>query len=79
MFKKFEFLEVSKRKLLGQGLWSCSVEELQEIGNQLEQCLKNIRARKTRKRFRGKIEKKALLSISLWFQHCKQIQQLNQR
>ncbi|GKU89437.1 hypothetical protein SLEP1_g3574 [Rubroshorea leprosula] len=46
MFKKFEFLEVSKRKLLGQGLGSCSVEELQEIGSQLEQSLKNIRARK---------------------------------
>ncbi|GLT65462.1 hypothetical protein SLA2020_378940 [Shorea laevis] len=46
MFKKIEFLEVSKRKLLGQGLGSCSVEELQEIGSQLEQSLKNIRARK---------------------------------
>ncbi|GLU21018.1 hypothetical protein SLE2022_371840 [Rubroshorea leprosula] len=46
MFKKIEFLEVSKRKLLGQGLGSCSVEELQEIGCQLEQSLKNIRARK---------------------------------
>ncbi|GLU21023.1 hypothetical protein SLE2022_371890 [Rubroshorea leprosula] len=48
MFKKIEFLEVSKRKLLGQGLGSCSVEELQEIGSQLEQSLKNIRARKER-------------------------------
>ncbi|GKU89432.1 hypothetical protein SLEP1_g3569 [Rubroshorea leprosula] len=46
MFKNIEFLEVSKRKLLGQGLGSCSVEELQEIGSQLEQSLKNIRARK---------------------------------
>ncbi|GLT28584.1 hypothetical protein SLA2020_035050 [Shorea laevis] len=46
MFKKIEFLEVSRRKLLGQGLDSCSVEELQEIDSQLEQSLKNIRARK---------------------------------
>ncbi|GLT28578.1 hypothetical protein SLA2020_035000 [Shorea laevis] len=46
MVKKIEFLEVSKRKLLGQGLGSCSVEELQEIDSQLEQSLKNIRARK---------------------------------
>ncbi|GLT28575.1 hypothetical protein SLA2020_034970 [Shorea laevis] len=45
MVKKIEFLEVSKRKLLGQGLGSCSVEELQEIDSQLEQSLKNIRAR----------------------------------
>ncbi|GLT65464.1 hypothetical protein SLA2020_378960 [Shorea laevis] len=46
MFKKFEFLEASRRKLLGQGLGSCSVEELQETGSQVEQSLKNIRARK---------------------------------
>ncbi|GKU89455.1 hypothetical protein SLEP1_g3589 [Rubroshorea leprosula] len=46
IFKKIEFLEVSKRKLLGQGLGSCSIEELQEIDSQLEQSLKNIRARK---------------------------------
>ncbi|GKU89422.1 hypothetical protein SLEP1_g3560 [Rubroshorea leprosula] len=46
MFKKIEFLEVSKRKLLGQGLGSCSVKELQEIGRQRVQSLKNIGARK---------------------------------
>ncbi|GKU89468.1 hypothetical protein SLEP1_g3601 [Rubroshorea leprosula] len=46
MVKKIEFLEVSKRKLLGQGLGSCSVEELEEIDSQLEQSLKSIRARK---------------------------------
>ncbi|GKU89421.1 hypothetical protein SLEP1_g3559 [Rubroshorea leprosula] len=46
MVKKIEYLEVSKRKLLGQGLGSCSLEELQEIDSQLEQSLKNIRARK---------------------------------
>ncbi|GLU21017.1 hypothetical protein SLE2022_371830 [Rubroshorea leprosula] len=46
MFKKIECLEVFKRKLLGQGLGSCSVEELEEIGSLIEQSLKNIRARK---------------------------------
>ncbi|XAR71759.1 hypothetical protein NMG60_11018168 [Bertholletia excelsa] len=44
--KKIEFLEASQRKLLGQGLGSCSLEEIQEIDSQLEQSLKRIRARK---------------------------------
>ncbi|KAK6275622.1 hypothetical protein POUND7_005331 [Theobroma cacao] len=47
MVKKIELLEVSQRKLLGQGLGLCSVEELQEIENQLERSLRNIRARKS--------------------------------
>ncbi|XP_048229390.1 MADS-box protein AGL42 isoform X1 [Ricinus communis] len=34
------------RKLLGQGLSSCSIEELQEIHSQLERSLSNIRSRK---------------------------------
>lgn len=46
MAKKIEFLEVSQRKLLGQGLDTCSVEELQQIEAQLEQSLRNVRARK---------------------------------
>ncbi|XP_070030639.1 MADS-box protein AGL42-like isoform X4 [Nicotiana sylvestris] len=45
--KKIEILEVSKRKLMGQGIGSCSMNELQEIDSQLEKSLKNIRARKT--------------------------------
>uniref|UniRef100_A0A3Q7HLM2 K-box domain-containing protein n=1 Tax=Solanum lycopersicum TaxID=4081 RepID=A0A3Q7HLM2_SOLLC len=36
------------RKLLGQGIGSCSINELQEIDNQLERSLKIIRARKER-------------------------------
>ncbi|GKU89436.1 hypothetical protein SLEP1_g3573 [Rubroshorea leprosula] len=44
-FLKFEIL-MSYWKLLGQRLGSCSFEELQEIGSQLEQSLKNVRARK---------------------------------
>ncbi|XP_039064461.1 MADS-box protein AGL42-like [Hibiscus syriacus] len=46
MAKKIEFLEVHRRKLLGQSLGSCSIEELREVESQLERSLKNIRARK---------------------------------
>ncbi|XP_060211599.1 MADS-box protein AGL42-like isoform X3 [Lycium barbarum] len=46
MTKKIEILEISKRKLMGQGIGSCSMNELQEIDNQLERSLKNIRMRK---------------------------------
>ncbi|XP_009766771.1 MADS-box protein AGL42-like [Nicotiana tabacum] len=46
MAKKIEILEVSKRKLMGQGLGSCSMDELQEIDSKLERSLENIRARK---------------------------------
>ncbi|GKU89444.1 hypothetical protein SLEP1_g3579 [Rubroshorea leprosula] len=44
-FLKFEILTLYG-KLLGQGLGPCSVKELQEIGGQLDQSLKNIGARK---------------------------------
>ncbi|KAI9160786.1 hypothetical protein LWI28_011560 [Acer negundo] len=47
MVKKIELLEVSQRRLLGQELGSCSIEELQEIDGQLEQSLQSIRARKS--------------------------------
>ncbi|XP_044501430.1 MADS-box protein SOC1-like [Mangifera indica] len=47
MMKKIEHLEDWKRKLLGEGLESCSIEELQEIEQQLENSVSNIRARKT--------------------------------
>ncbi|KAI9161144.1 hypothetical protein LWI28_014862 [Acer negundo] len=46
MVKKIELLEVSQRRLLGQELGSCSIDELQEIDGQLEQSLRSIRARK---------------------------------
>ncbi|KAH7854144.1 hypothetical protein Vadar_010645 [Vaccinium darrowii] len=46
MAKKIEILEASQRKFLGHGIASCSVEELREIDNQLEQSLRNVRARK---------------------------------
>ncbi|OIT35275.1 PREDICTED: MADS-box protein AGL42-like [Nicotiana attenuata] len=46
MAKKIEILEVSKRKLMGQGLGPCSMDELQEIDSKLERSLENIRARK---------------------------------
>ncbi|KAE9622053.1 putative transcription factor MADS-MIKC family [Lupinus albus] len=47
LMKKIELLEASKGKLLGEGLGSCSLEELQEIENQLEKSVSNVRARKT--------------------------------
>ncbi|KAK7274635.1 hypothetical protein RIF29_15731 [Crotalaria pallida] len=47
MMKKIDLLEASKRKLLGEGLGSCSIEELQEIEQQLESSVSNVRARKT--------------------------------
>ncbi|KAF5460752.1 hypothetical protein F2P56_020598 [Juglans regia] len=44
--KKLEILEVSKRRLAGEGLELCSVDELQEVENQLQRSLCKIRARK---------------------------------
>ncbi|CAK9319019.1 unnamed protein product [Citrullus colocynthis] len=46
LLKEIESLEVSKRKLLGEGLGSSSYEELQQIEQQLERSLAHVRARK---------------------------------
>ncbi|XVF10705.1 hypothetical protein REPUB_Repub07fG0205500 [Reevesia pubescens] len=46
MAKKIEFLEDSKRKLLGNGLEPCSLDDLQLLENQLERSLSRIRAKK---------------------------------
>ncbi|KAF8008628.1 hypothetical protein BT93_K2326 [Corymbia citriodora subsp. variegata] len=46
MERKIELLEVSLRKLSGQCLGSCSINEIQEIGDQLERSLSSVRARK---------------------------------
>ncbi|EOX96138.1 AGAMOUS-like 20 isoform 4, partial [Theobroma cacao] len=46
MVKKIELLEVSRRKLLGEGLGSCTLEELLQIEQQLERSVSSIRARK---------------------------------
>ncbi|KAK9276764.1 hypothetical protein L1049_006300 [Liquidambar formosana] len=46
MARKIELLEVAKRKLLGDGLELCSIDEIQQIENQLERGLRNVRARK---------------------------------
>ncbi|KAF8008619.1 hypothetical protein BT93_K2322 [Corymbia citriodora subsp. variegata] len=46
MERKIELLEVSLRKLSGHGLGSCSIDEIQMIGDQLERSLSSIRARK---------------------------------
>ncbi|XP_062147147.1 agamous-like MADS-box protein AGL14 [Alnus glutinosa] len=53
--KKIEFLDVSKRRLLGDGLELCSVDELQQVENQLERGLIKIRERKNQL-FREHIE-----------------------
>ncbi|KAL1548709.1 MADS-box protein soc1, variant 3 [Salvia divinorum] len=46
MMKKIEQLETSKRKLLGEGLGSCTIEELQQLEQQLERSVTTIRERK---------------------------------
>ncbi|CAN8251922.1 unnamed protein product [Cochlearia groenlandica] len=46
MITKIELLEFHKRRLLGQGIVSCSLEELQEIDNQLQISLGKVRERK---------------------------------
>ncbi|XP_059634050.1 MADS-box protein SOC1-like [Cornus florida] len=55
MAKKIEQLESSKRRLLGECLGSCTIEELQQIEKQLERSVVNIRARKMHV-FKEKIE-----------------------
>ncbi|KAI5655586.1 hypothetical protein M9H77_32773 [Catharanthus roseus] len=44
--KRINLLEDSKRKMFGEGLDSCSIDELQQLETQLEQSVTNIRARK---------------------------------
>ncbi|XP_010483927.1 PREDICTED: MADS-box protein AGL42 [Camelina sativa] len=46
MITKIDLLEFQKRKLLGQGIASCSLEDLQEIDSQLQKSLGKVRARK---------------------------------
>ncbi|XP_061361104.1 MADS-box protein AGL42-like [Gastrolobium bilobum] len=46
MAKKIELLEHSQRMLLGHGLNSCSLDELQGIEDQLDRSLQKIRQRK---------------------------------
>ncbi|KAL0927160.1 hypothetical protein M5K25_001323 [Dendrobium thyrsiflorum] len=46
MARKIELLDVSKRKLMGESLESCSAEELNELESQLEQSLSRIKTRK---------------------------------
>ncbi|CAI8607342.1 unnamed protein product [Vicia faba] len=47
MTKKIDLLETSKRKFFGDGLGSCSIDELQRIEQQLERSITNIRVKKT--------------------------------
>ncbi|GKU95383.1 hypothetical protein SLEP1_g8745 [Rubroshorea leprosula] len=45
--KKIEFLEDYRRRLLGEGLGLCSIDDLQNLETQLDRSLAKIRARKT--------------------------------
>nr|QDF63368.1 SOC1 [Zoysia japonica] len=47
--KKIDEVEAHKRKLLGEGLGSCSIQELQELEVQLEKSLSSIREKKQKK------------------------------
>ncbi|KAK7265528.1 hypothetical protein RJT34_33148 [Clitoria ternatea] len=56
MTKKIKHLEASRRKLLGDELDTCGIDELQQLENQLERSLNKIRARKSQL-FKERIEK----------------------
>ncbi|RVW72975.1 MADS-box protein AGL42 [Vitis vinifera] len=74
MAKKIELLEVSQRKLLGQGLSSCSLDEILEIDSQLEKSLKSIRARKAQI-FQEQIEELKEREKQLLERKCKDTRQ----
>ncbi|CAN1308346.1 MADS-box protein SOC1 [Linum perenne] len=46
MMKKIQVLELSKRRLMGEDLGSCTLEDLQQIEQQLESSVCVVRARK---------------------------------
>ncbi|KAK4758607.1 hypothetical protein SAY87_019908 [Trapa incisa] len=54
--EKMELLETSRRRLLGGGSEDCSIEELQQIEQQLELSVGSVRARKNQL-FKEQIEK----------------------
>ncbi|KAL2902278.1 Agamous-like MADS-box protein AGL19 [Bienertia sinuspersici] len=62
--KKLQSLEISKRKLLGDGLETCSIDELQELEKQLDKSLSNIRARKEKLLLKENSRLKEKLQIS---------------
>ncbi|WMV57272.1 hypothetical protein MTR67_050657, partial [Solanum verrucosum] len=45
MTRNLEVLENSKRRFLGEDLESCSIDELEKVEGQLDQSLRNIRAK----------------------------------
>ncbi|XP_068464983.1 agamous-like MADS-box protein AGL19 isoform X1 [Phaseolus vulgaris] len=68
MTKRIEQLDNSRRKLLGDELDPCSIDELRQVENQLERSLEKIRARKNQM-FKEQIEKlkgeeKCLLEVN---------------
>uniref|UniRef100_A0A7N0ZR55 Suppressor of overexpression of constans 1 n=1 Tax=Kalanchoe fedtschenkoi TaxID=63787 RepID=A0A7N0ZR55_KALFE len=47
MTKRIELLEAAKRKLLGEDLGACTLEELQKLEQQMERSVTRVRGRKT--------------------------------
>nr|AST47887.1 plantlet formation related protein [synthetic construct] len=47
MTKRIELLEAAKRKLLGEDLGACTLEELQKLEQQMERSVARVRGRKT--------------------------------
>ncbi|KAL6848475.1 hypothetical protein ACP4OV_021769 [Aristida adscensionis] len=47
--KKIDAIEAYKRKLMGEGIGSCSIQELEELEAQLEKSLSSIRQKKEKK------------------------------
>ncbi|KAL4364136.1 hypothetical protein GQ457_04G032140 [Hibiscus cannabinus] len=65
MQKEIELLEASKRKLLGESLGSCTLEELQQVEERLEKSVSSVKARKTnvfKERVRQLKEKEKVLA-----------------
>ncbi|CAL1399021.1 unnamed protein product [Linum trigynum] len=56
MMKKIQVLEASKRRMMGEDLGSCTMEDLQQIEQQLEKSVGVVRARKNQV-FRDQVEK----------------------
>ncbi|RLN10003.1 MADS-box protein SOC1-like isoform X1 [Panicum miliaceum] len=75
--QKIDVIEAYKRKLLGESLGSCSIQELQELELQLEKSLSSIRQRKQKKlmdqilELRQKEQKLAKENAMLRDQQCK--------
>uniref|UniRef100_A0A7C8ZSQ9 MADS-box domain-containing protein n=1 Tax=Opuntia streptacantha TaxID=393608 RepID=A0A7C8ZSQ9_OPUST len=77
LMKKIETIDASKRRLLGENLASCSLEELQQLENQLERSVSKVRARKNQvfceqiKQLREKEKQLAAENARLLAEECR--------